>query len=221
MELFQHDASFFIKVNGDILMDSRMHASELDLARLGCGHLAHTPEAKVLIGGLGLGYTARQALDTVGRDAKVTVCELVPEVIDWNRQFLGPLAGHPLRDKRTHAHRGDIVEFLKTTTEKFDAILLDIDNGPQAMTDSGNSRLYNWKGVYLCLKRLTSRGCLAVWSVNRSARYEHELLKAGFQVKRYNSRAHTGNSSIKYIIWVAATDKNFLPPGGTGPIVTP
>ncbi len=218
MELFQHDNNFFININGDTLMDSRAYESELALARLGCLHLINEEKPKVLIGGLGLGYTLRQCLDMVGPNASVIVCELMDAVIEWNNKYIGALADYPLSDKRTIIQCGDIVEYLTNTHEQFDAILLDIDNGPVAMTDSGNSRLYDWDGIFMCQGALKKRGCLAVWSSDSSGRYERDLLKADFSVKRYLSPSHKNTKSCKHVIWVASEDKSLLPPDGKAPI---
>ncbi len=214
MELLQHDKSFFIRVNGDMLMHSRRHQSELDLARLGCAHIEQSHSANVLIGGLGLGYTLRQCLNHLGPTASVTVCELMDAVVDWNNQYLGALADYPLRNKRTRVARGDIVQFLLETHEHYDAILLDVDNGPAAMTDSGNWQLYNSEGISLCHRALAVGGCLAVWSAGHDSRYERDLVKKGFTVGRYRAPAHDNDKSDAHIIWVARKGGALLPPGG-------
>jgi spermidine synthase len=140
MELYQHDRDFSIKINGQDLMHSRQHESELELARLGCTHLAGSKAPSILIGGLGLGYTLRQVLDMLSPHARVVVCELLNAVVEWNREFLGELNGQPLGDERVDIKTGDIVELISRSKSRFDAILLDIDNGPSAMTNSGNRR---------------------------------------------------------------------------------
>jgi len=141
MALYQHDRDFTIEINGEDLMLSRHHESELELARLGCAHLAGRKAPSILIGGLGMGYTLRQALDMLSPDAKVVVGELMGAVVEWNRQFLGVLNGRPLADERVDLKISDVIELISCSKSRFDAILLDIDNGPGAMTDSGNSRL--------------------------------------------------------------------------------
>ena len=136
MELFQHDCDFTIKINDQDLMSSRQHESELELARLGCAHLVGSKAPSVLIGGLGLGYSLRQVLDMLNPHAKVVVSELLSAVVEWNREFLGELNGQPLEDKRVDLKMGDIVGLILRSKNRFDAILLDIDNGPTAMTSS-------------------------------------------------------------------------------------
>ena len=136
MELYKHDRDFVIKINGQDLMSSRQHESELELARLGCAHLTDSKAPSVLIGGLGLGYTLRQVLDMLNPHAKVVVSELLGAVVEWNREFLGELNGQSLEDERVDIKTGDIVELISRSKSRFDAILLDIDNGPDAMTDS-------------------------------------------------------------------------------------
>jgi len=217
MVLYQHDESFFIRVDGEILMHSRQHESELELARLGCAHLANEPEPTVLIGGLGLGYTLRQCLDMVKPKATVTVCELMPAVIEWNREYLGLLAGHPLSDKRVQIKQVDVVAHLARNKGAFDAILLDVDNGPSAMTDAANSRLYGRQGIQTCCRALKPRGCLAVWSAEPSKPYEQALVRAGLAVRRYRVPAYKGGKAQSRFIWVASQDAAQLPPGGGEP----
>src|SRR5210317_403706 len=131
MVLYQHDRNFTIEIDGDDLMLSRHNESELELARLGCAHLAGRKAPSILIGGLGMGYTLRQALDMLSPDARVVVDELMDSVVEWNREFLGVLNGQPLADKRVELKTGDIVELISQSKSSFDAILLDVDNGPR------------------------------------------------------------------------------------------
>ena len=164
MVLYQHDRDFLIQINGEGLMPSRQHESELALARLSCAHLAGSREPCVLIGGLGMGYTLRQVLDMLGPHANVVVSELLEAVVEWNREYLGELNGQALEDERVDVRRGDVVDLISRSRNRFDAILLDIDNGPVAMTDAGNSRLYGSKGILACRRALRKQGSLAVWS---------------------------------------------------------
>jgi len=221
MVLFEHDESFFIRVGGEVLMHSRQHESELELARLGCAHLAGAPEPTILIGGLGLGYTVRQCLDLVGPAATVTVSELMGEVVEWNRTHLGALADHPLKDPRVRLEQRDVVAVISEQRNRFDAILLDVDNGPSAMTKATNSRLYSGAGIQACCRALKPKGCLAVWSAESSKPYEHALVRAGLAVRRYTVPAYKNSKSESRFIWVASTDKNNLPPGGGEPRMPP
>jgi spermidine synthase len=217
MVLYQHGSDFSIMINGQDLMHSRQHESELELARLGCSHLAGHKEPSILIGGLGMGYTLRQALDMLSPQATVVVGELLGDVVEWNREFFGELNGQPLGDERVDLKTGDVVEFISRFKDKFDAILLDIDNGPAVMTDSGNRRLYGFTGIKACRRALRKQGCLAVWSAEPSKKFEELLMSCGFQVRRFRVPAYKGSKSLSRFIWVASEDKTILPPGGGEP----
>jgi spermidine synthase len=217
MVLYQHGHDFSIMINGRELMTSRQHESELALARLGCAHLADRTAPSILIGGLGMGYTLRQALDMLSPQTRVVVGELLIAVVEWNRKFLGELNGQPLRDKRVELKMGDIVELISVSREKFDAILLDIDNGPDAMTASGNRRLYGREGIHACRRALCKQGCLSVWSAEPSKKFEQRLVSCGLHVRRFRVSAYKGSKSPSRIVWVASADRNILPPGGGEP----
>ncbi len=217
MVLYRHDRDFLIEVNGQDLMNSRHHESELELARLGCAHLAGRPAPTVLIGGLGMGYTLRQTLELLPSQAAVVVGELLETVVTWNREYLGVLNDEPLLDPRVELKTGDIVKLISSAKSRFDAILLDIDNGPNAMTYSGNSRLYGYEGMVACRRALRPQGCLAIWSAAPSKEFEQHLLSCGFQVCRYRVPAYQGSKAQSRFIWVAAENRNLLPPGGSEP----
>jgi spermidine synthase len=191
--LYQHDRDFLIELDGEDLMLSRHHESELELARLGCAHLAGRKAPCILIGGLGMGYTLRQALDMLGPGAEVVVGELLHAVVEWNRDFLGELNGQPLADERVDLETGNIVKLISHSKSRFDAILLDVDNGPSAMTYSGNRHS------------------------GPSKAYEQLLVHCGFHVRRYRVPAYKGSKSQSRFIWVASEDKSILPPGGGEP----
>lgn len=211
MVLYQHDTSFCIRIDGHVLMDSKQNESELALARLGCAHLDDRRDSVVLIGGLGLGFTLRQCLDMVDRHASIVVSELMPTVIRWNREYLGGLTDHAMRDKRVKVKQIDVLELLYAADGEYDAILLDIDNGPSAMTDSSNCRLYDKDGVAACVKALKPRGCLSVWSASPDKRYERMLQRAGLHVHLYAVPAYKGSRSQSRYVWVASRDKRLLP----------
>ena len=215
--LYQHDCNFIIEIDGDDLMLSRHNESELELARLGCAHLAGSKSPSILIGGLGMGYTLRQALDMLSPDAEVVVGELLDAVVEWNRNFLGDLNGQPLLDDRVELKTGNIVELISHSKNQFDAILLDIDNGPNAMTYSGNSRLYGFEGILSCQRALRQKGCLAVWSAGPCKEYEQMLMRCDFHVRRYRVPAYKGSKSQSRFVWVASKSKSILPPGGGEP----
>jgi spermidine synthase len=221
MMLYQHGRDFSITINGQDLMHSRQHESELELARLGCAHLAGRKDAGILIGGLGMGYTLRQALDMLNPRAQVVVGELMGAVIDWNKAFFGDLNGRPLADARVDLQTGDIVELISRSRSRFDAILLDIDNGPDAMTDLGNRRLYGREGLQACRRALRNQGCLAVWSAEPSKKFEQLLISCNFHLRRYRVSAYRGSKSPSRFVWVASENKAILPPGGGEPRLPP
>ena len=217
MVLYQHGRDFSIMINGQDLMLSRQHESELDLARLGCAHLAGRKAPRVLIGGLGMGYTLRQALDMLGPQAQVVVGELLGAVVEWNREFFGKLNDQPLGDQRVDLKTSDIVALISRSRSRFDAILLDIDNGPGVMTDSGNRRLYAREGIGACRRALREQGCLAVWSAEPSKKFEQLLMSCSFHVRRFRVSAYKGSKSQSRFVWVASQDKSILPRGGGEP----
>lgn len=217
MALYQHDRDFSIMINGEDLMHSRRHESELELARIGCAHLVGRKAPRILIGGLGMGYTLRQALDMLSPRAHVVVGELLTAVVEWNREFLGELNGQPLEDERVDLKTGNIVEMISGAKNRFDAILLDIDNGPNAMTVSGNRRLYGHEGIESCRRALNKKGCLAIWSAKPSKPFEQRLMSCGFHVRRFRVPAYKGKKPQSHFVWIASESKAVLPPGGGEP----
>lgn len=147
--LLQREDEFTIKLSGSrgVLMNSRVYNSEQELAKLGCAHIKNKENAAVLVGGLGMGYTLATALECVTASSRVTVAELIPEVVEWNRGSLGECAGNPLEDERSHVRLGDIAELIKQQKPDFDAILLDVDNGPECITKNDNNWLYSSAGL--------------------------------------------------------------------------
>ncbi len=209
MVLYQHDRDFSIKINGQDLMHSRQHESELELARLGCEHLAGRKAPSILIGGLGMGYTLRQALDMLSPHAQVVVGELLGAVVEWNREFFGELNGQPLGDERVDLKTGDIVELISRSKGRFDAILLDLDNSPSTMTVSSNRRLYGREGIRACRSALREQGCLAVWSAEPSKKFEQLLMSCSFHVRRFRVPAYKGGKSQSRFVWVASGARVF------------
>jgi len=204
MVLYQHGRDFSIKVNGQDLMYSRQHESELDLARLGCAHLVDRKAPSILVGGLGMGYTLRQVLDMLSPHAHVVVSELLGVVVEWNREFLGELNGRPLMDGRVEVKTGDVVELISSSKGRFDAILLDIDNGPDALTNSGNRRLYGHEGIKACLRALREDGYLALWSSRLNKKFEQLLMSCGFHVRCFPVSSYKGSKSRSCFVWVAS-----------------
>jgi spermidine synthase len=221
MALYQHDSYFSIEINGQTLMNSREHESELALARLGCAHLVGRKAPRVLIGGLGLGYTLRQTLDMLNPHAQIVVGELLGFVVKWNREFLRNLNGQPLEDKRVDLKTGDIVEFIMRSKSRFDAILLDIDNGPSAIVDTGNHRLYGREGILACRRLLGAQGCLSVWSVEPSKKFEKLLRSCSFHARCFRVPNYKMSKSRSRFVWVASEDKINLPSGCKGELYLP
>jgi spermidine synthase len=217
MVLARHDRDYRITVDGYELMNSRQHASEEEMARLGCAHLADRPSPRVLVGGLGMGYTLRRTLDLLGPDAEVVVAELIEAIVEWNRAYLGDLCDRPLEDPRVRLEIGDVLRLISASEGRFDTILLDVDNGPGATTDAGNSRIYEFEGIFACRRALRDGGALAVWSVEPSREFEATLTGCGFSVRRYRVPAYRGKNPPSRFVWVASEDEFSLPPGGGKP----
>ncbi len=192
LTLRHHDGDYYLAADGYDLMTSRMHASEERLVDLGCEGLLD--EANILIGGLGMGYSLRAALDRFGPNATITVAELLPEVVEWNRGPLGHLAGNPLDDPRTRIHLGDITQLIRHPADGWDAILLDVDNGPDAETVQGNNWLYTRWGLSTFRDALKPGRCLAVWSVDANKDFVSRLARSGFDatVHRVKARGEKG-----------------------------
>ncbi|MET0283594.1 MAG: spermidine synthase [Polyangiales bacterium] len=206
LTLHRRGHEYSIRVDGKDLMGNRQHGSEDALAQLGCEGLKDVPRARVLIGGLGMGFSLRAALDVLRPDAKVEIAELVPAVVAWNRGPLSPLAGDPLHDKRVEVHEGDVVPRIAAARARYHAILLDVDNGPDALTSPGNARLYGAAGLHSAGTALIPGGTLAIWSAEDDARFTARLERAGFRVRvervlaRHNGTKRGGK---RHVLWLA------------------
>jgi spermidine synthase len=190
ISLHEHDGRYVIRVNGAELMSTRQHASEERLAELACEPLRAKRVPRVLIGGLGFGYTLKAALAVLPPDAKVVVAELMEAVITWNRNPAYPLAAAALADPRVRVVNQDVGELILRDGSGFDAIILDVDNGPAAMTTSGNKRLYQEEGLMRLQAALRPDGIVAFWSATEDPRFEKLMSKAGFAVDVQKARAH-------------------------------
>jgi spermidine synthase len=210
LKLTRHASELVILANGRSLMSSRMHGSEEALATFGCRKARLLEAPCVLVGGLGMGFTLRATLDLLSLEAVVVVAELVPAVVEWNRGPLGPLAGHPLKDTRVRIEVGDVAETLRASRGRFDAVLLDVDNGPVAMTASTNAGLYDNEGVAVARAALTEGGVLAVWSATENRKFEQRLRYAGFDVEVEQVRGRLKAGGPRHTIMLghtrAATD---------------
>lgn len=203
LQLYRRGDDFFISFDGKELMNSRMHGSEAVLAELACTPIAHRDKARVLVGGLGMGYTLAAALSVLRDDAGVIVAELVPEVVQWNRRLLGGLAGHPLRDSRVTVQEHDVCVLLKNEQEGFDAVMLDVDNSPKSMTQKSNAWLYTDDGLSVIYRALNPGGVLTVWSAAPESDFSLRLRKAGFSVQMKTVSARGGGKGGRHTIWVA------------------
>ena len=203
LTLMKRDREHVIFADGKILMSSRMHGSEEALAALACAHITKASAPRVLVGGLGLEFTLRATLDVLQPRASVVVAELVPGVVEWNRGPLGPLAGHPLDDPRVRVAEGDVTVIMRKDTERFDAILLDVDNGPDAFTSAINAGLYANHGVTLAHATLRPGGVLAVWSAWEDRKFEQRLRWAGFAVSMHRVRARLKQGGPRHTIFLA------------------
>jgi spermidine synthase len=198
--------NFYIRIaGGGELMNSRKHHSEDALGRLPCRRLKQRDSARVLIGGLGMGFTLAAALNELGPRAEVTVAELIPEVVEWNRGPLGDCSGRPLDDPRTRVHVGDVAELVASQPGSFDVIALDVDNGPEGFTSTTNDRLYSTPGISATARALRPGGTLAYWSAGTDRVFPARLRKCGLRVEEIFVRAY-GNKGAKHVIWLAKQD---------------
>lgn len=194
ISLYEHDGSYTIRVNGAILMSTRQHASEERIAELACAHLKGKRRARVLIGGLGFGYTLKAALAAVAADAQVVVAEILAAVIAWNRNPSFKLAASEMEDPRVTVRHQDVSTVIREAQGGFDSIILDVDNGPAALSTDGNDRLYDRAGLHALRKALRPGGCAAFWSVAPDPAFEKLMASAGFivDVQRCRSRPNAG-----------------------------
>ena len=203
LTLYQRDTEYSIRVNGLELMNSRMFRSEQMLAKLSCREVADRHKACVLIGGLGMGYTLSAALRSLHADADVLVAELVPSVVEWNQGVLGALADDPLEDSRVTVRIKDVVHVIRSSTSAFDAILLDVDNGPDSMAQEGNDELYSLSGVSMIHRALRPGGVVAVWSASPDSGFTQRLKTSSFHVIEHKVRGRTQKKGPVHTIWIA------------------
>jgi spermidine synthase len=199
--LQRRDDEVVIRIGGVVLMTSRTHGSEEAMAEAA---IAPRANGAVLVGGLGLGFTSRAVLDRAGPGAQVTVAELLPPVVEWNRGPLAELAGRPLEDPRVEIFEGDVRALVRKATGTFDAILLDVDNGPQGLTRAGNAELYGRRGLEELRSALRPQGKLVVWSAGPDARFERRLVEAGFSAARAQSVAARRGGGSQHVLFIAA-----------------
>ena len=202
MALMRRDREHVILANGKPLMSNLMHGSEEALASLACTRVRTRPQPCVLVGGLGMGFTLRATLDALPADASVIVAELLPAVVEWNRGPLAPLAGEPLKDPRVTVLQNDVAETMRASEGRFDAMLLDVDNGPSAFTESANAELYTDRGLASARTALKSGGVLAVWSAREDRKFEQRLRYNGFRVEVSRVRARLMKGGPRHTIFL-------------------
>ena len=203
LRLYRRGDDFIIAIDRNELMSSRMSGSEEALATMTCDRLRSPDKAHLLIGGYGMGFTLRAALATLGPDAKITVAELVPGIIDWARGPMAELAAGCLDDPRVELVLGDVSQAIGTATRRYDAILLDVDNGPDGLTRDANEGLYSVAGLARAKAALRPGGILAIWSAAPDARFTRRLAAADFQVDEVGVRARSNGKGPRHVIWFA------------------
>jgi len=203
LRLFRRGRDFMIVLGRNELMSSRMSGSEEALAVMTCERLGGRKAPHLLIGGYGMGFTLRAALAALGRDARVTVAELVPEIVRWARGPMAELAAGCLDDKRVNLVEDDVAALIEQGQGAYDAILLDVDNGPDGLSREGNDRLYSAGGLAAAKAALRPGGILAIWSAAPDAAFARRLAKAGFLVEEVGVRARSNGKGPRHVIWFA------------------
>lgn len=203
LQLFQRKGEYSISIlGGGVLMSTWAHQSEDALAELPCRKIVNRKNPRVLIGGLGMGFTLAAALKNLGANAEVVVAELVPGLVEWNRGALGKYADNPLHDPRSQVRVGDVAKILREKRQAYDAILLDVDNGPHAITRKKNNWLYTTDGLTESYRALRPEGILAIWSAGPDREFMQRLQKIGFKVKQVRVREHQNKGDL-HAIWFA------------------
>src|SRR5882762_8149511 len=201
LRLMRRGTDFSMMLGQNELMSSRLSGSEAALATLACRQIEAVKAPHLLIGGLGMGFTLRAALAVLGSEARITVAELVPAVIAWARGPMAGIFGDSLSDPRVHIREADVADVIGARASAFDAILLDVDNGPEGLIRKANDALYDAKGLKAIHRALRPGGVLAVWSSGPHAAFTKRLRDAGFDVNEVNLRATTRRSGVRHVIW--------------------
>ena len=204
LRLFRRGGDFMIVLERNELMSTRMHGSEVALGTMTCDRLASKKSPHLLIGGYGMGYTLRAVLGQLGADARVTVAELVPGIIEWARGPMAAVTDGCLDDRRVSLTMGDVAASMREATARFDAILLDVDNGPDGLTRAENDSLYSPRGLASAMNALRPGGILAVWSAAPDTAFARQLERTGFTVETVRVRARENGKGAAHIIWFAA-----------------
>ena len=204
--LVECDGEYAIHVNGYELMSDGLHGSEDALADLACDRLSELSDARILVGGLGMGFTLAAALRRIGPGGSATVAELMPAVVRWNRELVGRAAGHPLRDRRVTVHMGDVADLVHDPAHRWSGILLDVDNGPRALTRPENGWLYTEHGVRAAHAALIDGGMLGVWSAREDPALTDLLSETGFTVEVFGhteAGRRSDDETCTHYLWMA------------------
>ena len=205
LRLMQRGSEYSIMSGAIELMNSRVSGSEKALAALACERLKDRPGAHLLIGGFGMGFTLRAALQALGPQARITLGELVPAILAWARGPMAHMTGDCLDDPRLTLREGDVGDLIRTATGEYDAILLDVDNGPEGLSRKANDRLYDAEGLLAARNALRPGGVLAVWSSAPNAAFTGRLNRAGFSVDELRVRATDAGRGARHVIWMATS----------------
>jgi spermidine synthase len=203
LSLFQRGKDFMIVIDRDELMTTRMSGSEEALAEMTIERLGARAAPHILIGGYGMGFTLRAALAKLGPQARVAIVELVPAIIEWARGPMAALTAGGLDDPRTNLIVGDVAEEIRSATGQYDAILLDVDNGPDGLTQTANDRIYSVAGLRAAKTALKPDGILAIWSAAPDAAFKRRLGESGFYVDEVTVRARSNGKGPRFVIWFA------------------
>ena len=203
LRLFRRGDDFMIVLDRNELMNSRMNGSEAALATMSCDRLAGRKSVRMLIGGYGMGFTLRAALERLDPDSEAIVAELVPEVIAWARGPMRELTAGCLDDPRVRLVEGDVAALIGERAGAYDAILLDVDNGPDGLTRVSNDRLYSAAGLEAARAALRPGGVLAIWSAAPDRSFARKLSRSGFAVEEVALRARANGKGPRHVIWFA------------------
>ncbi len=203
LRLIRHGGDFVIMIGRNELMNTRMRGSEEALATMSCARIAGRTNPRLLIGGYGMGFTLRAALAVLSPDAHVALAELVPEIIEWARGPMQEVAAGCLDDRRVHIIQEDVVDVIRSRPGSFDAILLDVDNGPDGLVREANNQLYSQQGLRAAHAALKPGGILAIWSAAKDEAFARRLSNTGFAVDEVAVRARGNGKGAKHVIWFA------------------
>lgn len=206
LRLMRRGAEFSIKLGNNELMNNRLIGSEEALATFACDKIKDRARPRVLIGGLGMGFTLRAALAVLGPDAAITVAELVPAVVTWATGPMAEVFGDCLADPRVTVQTADVGDLIRTARHPYDAILLDVDNGPEGLSRRANDALYSSAGLHAARAALSAGGVFAVWSSGPNQKFTERLRKCGFAARELNVRAIRGTRGARHVIWIAIAD---------------